>query len=246
MRSVETEGGTIDEAIARALELLHIERDRVDVEILGNSTRGVLGFGGKPARIRATVRNPLTSASAPDEGPRAGVSQETTAAPRPVSSADTAKSVETARRALEVVLRELGVAAPAAAVPGEDGSWRFTIEGDGAGIVIGRHGQTLDAIEYVVSRIASHEAGDPVRISLDVEGYRERRQESLEQTARRAADKARGTGRPVALSPMSPRDRRVVHVALSEERGVTTRSQGEGGFRRVVIVPTGPSGRPAD
>jgi YidC/Oxa1 family membrane protein insertase len=137
------------------------------------------------------------------------------------------------------------VAAPAA-VPGDDGTWLFTIEGDGAGIVIGRHGQTLDAIEYLMSRIASHEAGNPVRISLDVEGYRERRQESLEQTARRAADKARGTGRPVALSPMSPRDRRVVHGALSEERGVTTRSQGEVGFRRVVGVPSRPAGRPAD
>jgi spoIIIJ-associated protein len=245
MRSVETEGGTIDDAIARALELLHIERDRVDVEILENSTRGVLGFGGKPARIRATVRNPLASASTPGAGSAASVSQETPAA-EPVDPAAVAKSVETARRALEVVLRELGVAAPAAALPGEDGSWRFTIEGDGAGIVIGRHGQTLDAIEYLVGRIASHEAGNPVRIALDVEGYRERRQESLEQTARRAADKARGTGRPVALSPMSPRDRRIVHVALSEERGVTTRSQGEGGFRRVVIVPDRPSGRPAD
>jgi len=245
MRSVETEGGTIDEAIARALELLHIERDRVDVEILENSTRGVLGFGGKPARIRATVRNPLAGAPVPDARSVAAVSRETPAPNEPLDPAVAAKSVETARRALEVVLRELGVDAPAAAVPGEDGSWCFAIEGDGAGIVIGRHGQTLDAIEYLVSRIASHEAGNPIRIALDVEGYRERRQESLEQTARRAADKARGTGRPVSLSPMSPRDRRVVHVALSEELGVTTRSQGEGGFRRVVVVPTRPAGRPA-
>jgi spoIIIJ-associated protein len=239
MRSVETEGGTIDEAIARALDLLHIERERVDVEILENSSRGLLGFGGKPARIRATVRNPL--ASAPDrDGESVGiVSRETPAVP--IDSSSVAASIEKARRALEVVLRELGIAPPPTATATDDGSWLFMIESDGAGIVIGRHGQTLDAIEYLVSRIASHEAGNPVRITLDVEGYRERRQESLEQTARRAADKARATGRPVTLSPMSPRDRRIVHVALGDERGVTTRSQGEGGFRRVVVVPTRPS-----
>src|SRR5262252_4274736 len=108
MRSVETEGGTIDEAIARALELLHIERERVDVEILENSTRGVLGFGGKPARIRATVRSPLSSVTPTDEGPTARVSRETRQDPAPLDSAIVAKSVETARRALEVVLQELG------------------------------------------------------------------------------------------------------------------------------------------
>src|SRR5262249_32847259 len=142
MRSVETEGGTIDEAIARALELLHIERERVDIEILENATRGVLGFGGKPARIRATVRSPLSSASPTSERPAAAVSRETREDPAPVDSALVAKSVETAQRALEVVLRELGVVPPGAAAPVDDGSWRFAIEGDGAGIVIGRHGQT--------------------------------------------------------------------------------------------------------
>jgi spoIIIJ-associated protein len=239
MRSVETEGGTIDEAIARALELLQIDRERVDVEILENSTRGLLGFGGKPARIRATVRNPLAMAGDHGREARPVVSRETP--PEPANSTSVVASVETAGRALEVVLRELGIAAPPPATPTDDGSWRFAIESDGAGIVIGRHGQTLDAIEYLVGRIASHAAGNPVRITLDVEGYRERRQESLEQSARRAADKARATGRPVTLSPMSPRDRRIVHVALSDEHGVTTRSQGEGGFRRVVVVPTRPS-----
>src|SRR5689334_20735284 len=128
MRSVETEGGTIDEAIARALELLHIERERVEVEILENATRGVLGFGGKPARIRATVRSPLSGVTPTTEAPWAGVSRETREAPAPgeapapVDPAVVAKSVETARRALEVMLRELGVVAPAAAVPVEDGS----------------------------------------------------------------------------------------------------------------------------
>jgi spoIIIJ-associated protein len=268
MRSVETEAATIDDAIARALELLHIERDRVDIEILENSSRGLLGFGGKPARIRATVRSPLASGESSTSPSTSPVSRETspadgtsaalgmpaatdgTFAPTAGSSAaiegtSVASAVDHARRALEVVLDALDIAPPSGAVAVEDGSWRFAIDGDGAGIVIGRHGQTLDAIEYLLSRIASHDAGSPVRITLDVEGYRERRQESLEQTARRAADKVRTSGRPLTLSPMSPRDRRIVHIALSEERGVTTRSQGEGAFRRVVIVPMRASTRPS-
>jgi spoIIIJ-associated protein len=233
MRSVETEGSTIDDAIARALELLRIERDRVDVEILENSSRGVLGFGGKPARIRATVRNPLSSHEA-----TAPVSQETAPSVEPPDPATVAAAVQSAGLALGEILARLGADPASGPVAGDDGIWQFSVPGEGAGLVIGRHGQTLDAIEYLLNRIASHASGAPIRIALDVQGYRERRQESLEQTARRAADKARKTGRPVSLNPMSPRDRRIVHLALSDERGVTSRSQGEGGFRRVVVVPT--------
>jgi spoIIIJ-associated protein len=223
MRSVETEGATIDEAIAKALELLHIERDRVDVEILENSTRGLLGFGGTNARVRATVR---------------AVSQETA-----TPAASLGPALEAAEMVLEEILAQLGVESPVEASTAEDGSHWFSIAGEGAGIVIGRHGQTLDAIDYLLNRVASHRAGGLVRIVLDVEGYRERRQEALEDEARRAAAEVRQSGRPVTLEPMSPRDRRIVHVALTDEKGVTTHSQGEGSFRRVVISPAESSGR---
>ena len=238
MRSVETEGASIDEAIGRALELLRIERDKVEVEILENSARGLLGFGGKKARIRATVRNPLTPTAIAT--PPELVSQGTIPGE---SGSEESAPVQAARRTLAEILRQLGVEPDVVAERVDDGSWQFRIPGHGAGIVIGRHGQTLDAIEYLLNRIASH--GGPMlsRITLDVEGYRERRQESVEQTARRAAQKARQTGRPVTLAPMSPRDRRTVHIVLSEERGVTTRSEGEGSFRRVMILPTKSAGR---
>jgi spoIIIJ-associated protein len=125
-----------------------------------------------------------------------------------------------------------------------EGGCRFVIPGEGAGIVIGRHGQTLDAIEYLLNRLATQRSGMLAKIEVDAEGYRERRQEALEQMARRAADNVRQTGRRITLNPMSARDRRIVHVALSEERGVTTQSQGEGSFRRVVVVPASSPGRP--
>jgi len=239
MRSVETEGATIDDAIGRALELLHIERDKVDVEIIENAARGVLGFGGKKARIRATVRSPLAAGTSTGfEG--GAVSQETTRAEHssPQAPPATDEAIESARLAFLEILQHLGVETAVEIEQHDDVACTFRVPGGDAGIVIGRHGQTLDAIEYLLNRIASQGRMTSTRIALDVEGYRERRQESVEQMARRAADKARHSGRPVTMAPMSARDRRTVHVTLSDDHGITTRSQGEGSFRRVVIVPT--------
>lgn len=233
MRSVEAEGATIDEAIGHALELLREDRDRVEIEILDNSSRGLLGFGGKKARIRATVRSPLFTA----ETDARAVSQETSP---PSRDAD---AVSAARRALEEILRLLGVDESIDVSGPVDGSWCFTISGREGGIVIGRHGQTLDAIEYLLNRIASHASESGFRIELDAEGYRQRRRESVEDTARRAAAKVRETGRPIALSPMSPRDRRIVHLALREMAGVSSSSEGDGRFRHVVIAPAQPPAR---
>lgn len=232
MRSVEAEGGTIDEAIEQALSLLHIERDKVEIEILESSSRGLLGFGGKKARVRATVRNPLSVSSPEIAEP---VSRETAA---PTGDVDVSRT----KAAFVEILNALGLEPHFETLHSDEG-WRFVLDSADSGLVIGRHGQTLDAIEYLLNRIASHGDRSSERVSIDVEGYRERRQESVEIAARQAAAKARQTGRPVTLPPMSPRDRRTVHLALSEERGVTTQSQGEGSFRRVIVAPARPSGR---
>ncbi len=121
----------------------------------------------------------------------------------------------------------------------EDGAVVVAVRGVETGLVIGRQGQTLDAIEYLLNRIVGRDRdqGTPPRVVIDVEGYRERRQESLEQLARRAAASVRKTGRVEALNPMSPRDRRIVHLALEGDPSVTTRSEGDGHYRRVLIVP---------
>ncbi len=237
MRSIEMEAGTIDEAIERALEALQVTRDKVELEILENTTRGLLGLGGKRARVRATIRAPRGTAEA--IGAEDVVSQGTP------SETDSASSdvVDAARAVLERILSALGVEVPVEVRgPTEDG---LTLEliGRDTGIVIGRHGQTLDAIEYLLNRIVAQRGQASIRIALDVEGYRERRRESLEQTARRLAAQAKKTGRSEALSPMSPRDRRIVHLALSEDAGVTTQSEGEGSYRRVVIIPSRSAGR---
>ncbi len=228
MRSVEAEGGTIDEAIEQALALLHVDRDKVEIEILENATGGLLGFGGKKARVRATLRTRISI-----DGPEEPVSRETAPSPSP------AIDVDVARRVFTEILKALGID-PHFDATASDGGWIFSLSGAESGLVIGKHGQTLDAIEYLLNRIASKGDLGSARITVDVEGYRERRQESVEGIARRAAAKARETGRPVPLPPMSPRDRRTAHIALGEERGVTTRSEGDGTFRRVVVAPVRP------
>jgi spoIIIJ-associated protein len=230
MRSIETEGATIDEAISRALDLLRLNRDEVDVAILENSSRGLLGFGGRKARIRATVRSRM----APSRDGASAVSQETEDAP---GSLD--RAIVAARRTLEEILRHLGVDEPRVDVSAsDDGGWRFGLPRDVAGLVIGRHGQTLDAIEHLLKRVASHGSHMAARIVVDVDGYRVRRQAALEEAARRAADEALASGRPVVLEPMSPRDRRIIHLALSDRGDVVTHSEGEGAYRRVRIAPS--------
>jgi spoIIIJ-associated protein len=132
----------------------------------------------------------------------------------------------------------LGVSCSVAARLGEDGSVIVEVAGDSGGLLIGRRGQTLDAIEYILNRIVTRDGEPSVgRIVLDVERYRERRREYLTALAQRLAGKVRQTGRVVTLNPMSPRDRRIVHMALQDEGAVETRSQGDGHFRKVLIVP---------
>ena len=254
MRSVETEGETIDEAIENALRTLQVERAQVEVNILSDATRGVLGFGGKKARIRATIRTPLGSRLEPDGTAAANDSRETLDRPTPLRSASepmapAGRSVagestsgalaERSKALLLGILSHVGVSCAVSVRAGDEpGILVLDVTGDSGGLLIGRRGQTLDALEYLVNRIAGrHEDGDSGRVTIDVERYRERRREYLTALAFRLADKAKKTGRTVTLNPMNPRDRRVVHVALKDDPAVGTRSEGDGHLRTLAIVP---------
>ncbi len=114
------------------------------------------------------------------------------------------------------------------------------VKGAETGLVIGKKGATLDAMQYILNKMLAHgqpESGLRKPVYLDAEGYRKRRAESLTELAQRLAEKARKTKRPVACEPMSPADRRVIHLALANEPGLSTRSEGEGSDRRLVIIP---------
>jgi len=238
MRSIESEGDSIDEAIGHALRALQVERDRVEIEILSDANPGLFRLGRKKARIRATLRAPVWQS--PGEETAAGGEP-------PVVSRGTSASVDFEGRCtslLRELLDHLGVECTVAARRGPEAETLILeVSGDGSGLVIGRRGQTLDAIEYMVNRIASRGEELASRVTVDVEGYRARRQEYLEALAKRLADKAKHSDRAVTLNPMSPRDRRIVHLALKDDPEVETRSQGEGHYRQLLILPAGRSDR---
>jgi spoIIIJ-associated protein len=148
--------------------------------------------------------------------------------------------VERSRAVLLELLTHVGVKCQVTCEPAIDASVvNLAVRGDSSALLIGKHGQTLDAIEYLLNRIVIRDSGSTTRIEVDVEGYRARREEGLITTARRMAEKVRETGRPATVDLMNPRDRRIVHMALKDESGVTSRSQGEGFLRKLIILPAG-------
>src|SRR6202142_3698131 len=148
---------------------------------------------------------------------------------------------EAAAKALRDILERMGIEAEVSAF--DDGE-RIFLDAHGAesGLIIGKKGATLDALQYIVNRIVSKKPNDGPGVVVDAEGYRGRREDSLADLARRLAEKAVKTGRPVPVEPMSAHDRKVVHTTLAEHPGVRTESEGEGPGRRVVIFPkSGPA-----
>jgi spoIIIJ-associated protein len=147
--------------------------------------------------------------------------------------------VEEATDKLKQLLAHMGIAAEVIARDEAD-HLLLEVRGAETGLVIGKKGATLDALQYILNRMVAHdspESGLRKPIHLDAEGYRQRRAESLAELAHRLAAKAKKTKRPVMVDPMSPADRRVMHVALANTPGLTTRSEGEGAQRRMVIIP---------
>lgn len=250
MESVEAEGRSIDDAIEHALQRLGVTRDKVDIEIISNAPRRLLGLGRRRATVRATLRRPLTLGDGTEPSPQRAAPTSGTAASResptlrggtdalaPAVRPDRT-SLDRARTVLGEIIRLTG-SAGTVEVADDPAEARLIISGDSSGVLIGRRGQTLDALEYVLNRIMAREDESSWRLIVDLQDYRLRRQQMLEALARRAAARARQRGKPVTLDPMSPRDRRIVHLALRHDPTLTTRSAGMGFFRKVIIIPAG-------
>ncbi len=238
MESVEAEGDSIDAAIDAALKRLGTTRDRVEIQILSNSTRGIFGIGGRKARVRAAVRSPI-SADTVEEVISVEPPSPTPAPVRAADSlpADTATG-ERAAKILEEIVQHIGVQARVV-VRTEDEQIVLELTGDSSGVLIGRRGQMLDALEYLINRIVNRDEGTSARLVIDSENYRARRRTSLEEMARRMGEQAKERGKPVTLNPMSPQDRRIVHLVLQADSSLTTKSSGKGYFRRLIIIPAG-------
>ena len=269
MKQVETEGETLDAAIHKALSLLGVERDKVSLDVLAEEKVGLLGFGRQNARVRATVRQAVTGVpadqdaeagspapAAETEPPEPAKPRTAPAEPLAADPAATAERVGEVRKtsveALTRILDLMGMSAEVAVEPGGDPSeLRLDIRGESSALLIGRRGQTLEALQHMVGRIVADRVGpDPPQPVVDVEGYRRRRVRTLEDMALRLGEKAKRSRTTQEMEALNAADRRIVHMALKDDPWLTTRSLGQGPLRRLLIVPDGdrkaPGAEPAD
>ncbi|HJW90757.1 MAG TPA: RNA-binding cell elongation regulator Jag/EloR [Anaerolineales bacterium] len=231
---------TIEEAIEKGLSDLGLPEEAVEVEILDEGSRGLFGIGSRQARVRLTIKNqgeseaalpPKTSQAFKEEAPRAEFPGE----------ADYV--LATSRDTVTELLEKMRVRANVTAEYGEPDEIRnrtpvhVNILGDDLSILIGRHAETLNALQYIASLIVSKEIGHSIPLIVDVEGYRSRRESQLRQLARRMADQAIKTGRQQVLEPMPANERRVIHIELRANPQVTTESVGEEPRRKITILP---------
>jgi spoIIIJ-associated protein len=235
MDFVESEGDTIDNAIENALKSLGVDRDKVTVDILSEGRKGIFGFGAQKAKIRATLRKPALVQAPPIPDDRSE--------PRPavVSAAEVAATAEKAKTALVEILRLMGINATVETKAGETSDEIvLDVRADNNALLIGRKGQTLEALEYLVIRITGERPGsEAAHIVVDVENYRERRRRSLQDLALRMGEKAKRQRKTVTVDALSAADRRIIHAALQDDPWVTTRSLGQGSYRRLLIIPEG-------
>ena len=249
---LEKTGRTEEEAVSSALLELGMERDDVSVEILERAKSGFLGIGSIPARVRISWETadpdpvavesevPVTDAvpSNPEqEKELATPAAETVSAPAAATEAieDELPEYTAVRSFLSGLLEHMDVEADIEISPRENGGLLVNLSGPGMGAVIGRRGETLDAIQHLTNYAVNHSTDRRLRISVDAENYRAKREESLTRLAEKMAEKAIKYKRSMALEPMNSYERHVIHTALQSYEGVTTASTGTEPNRRVVV-----------
>lgn len=259
-RSVVASGKTVEDAIVNGLTMLGARRDQVDVEILNPGSRGLLGIGAENARVQLVIKTPPPAAPAPVRRvvpepvmPEQAAPEEivpeplAVVLPAPEPVAPDAPYAEVGQVGCEILtdlLKHMGFQVTVEALVGNDLGDEdqppplvLNIKGDDLGILIGRRGETLTDLQYLVRLMISHRLKHWTDVVVDVESYRSRRRHALESLAARVAERVVASGRSQALEPMPAYERRVVHIALRNHPQVTTQSVGLGEKRKVTIIP---------
>ncbi|PWM79822.1 MAG: protein jag [Phascolarctobacterium sp.] len=256
MDFIEKTGKTVEDALNDALKELKTTADKVNVEVIEEAKNGIFGLFAKKAKIRVTLKDAAKkigdivdeTVDSIKEDYKAG--KEEAAAARETVKKEEAKPA--VREAREYVIEEAAVDAAKEFlqkifnamrievvmekfINKNEGVVTFKLHGSDMGILIGKHGQTLDSLQYLTNLVANKNSAERIRIVIDIEDYRERRVETLNRLAQRLADKVKRTGERVVLEPMNPHERKIIHVALQNDRRITTLSEGEEPYRRVVI-----------
>lgn len=256
MSYIDVTGKTEDEAIRKALEQLHMDRDDVSVEILERAKSGFLGIGSSPARVRVTYGQeepeapaaPVQPEKKPEprpqpktrkpEPPKAPVKAPEPPAQAPAAAPEQSVLDDNARRITEFLtglLEHMDSPAQVQVTETEKGRYSVVLEGQKLGQLIGRRGETLDAIQQLTNYAVNSGREKRIRVHVDAENYRAKREQSLESLARKVAAKVTRYRRSVTLEPMNAYERHVIHAALQDVPGVNTYSIGSEPNRRVVV-----------
>ena len=250
MRYIDVTGKTEEEAIRKGLEQLGLERDDVSVEILERARSGFLGIGSSPAKVRVTYELDVAEEPKP-EAPKAKPAEKKPE-PKPAEKKPEPKAEEKktepaapacdnddARRIkdfLTGLLEHMDSAAEVKVYEEEKNRYKVILEGQKLGALIGRRGETLDAIQQLTNYAVNSGCDKRLRIHVDAENYRAKREQSLESLANKVAGKVLKYRRSVTLEPMNAYERHVIHAALQDKAGVTTYSVGTEPNRRVVVA----------
>ncbi|MEN6571861.1 MAG: RNA-binding cell elongation regulator Jag/EloR [Anaerolineaceae bacterium] len=233
---------SVDEAVERGLEQLGLSKDEVEIEVLDSGSKGILGIGGRQSRIRISIKGEIRPSDTE-------TSQIVEPAVTRIVAANEADLSEEDRQALKIardvvfeLLERMKVKAQINSYfvePEDENDERMVmvdIQGNDLSILIGRRSETLNALQYIASLIASKELGKWLPLMIDVQGYRQRRERQLRQLGRKMADQAVQTGKRQILEPMPANERRIIHLELRNHPQVTTESTGEEPFRKVTIL----------
>ncbi len=208
MSTLEFEEKSVEDAIVLACHQLKLPREKLEIEVISKGSSGIFGIvGARKAKIRVTAKVPPIEHTA-----------------------------EKSKEILNQILKHIDLPMVVECEARED-FYYLNIISNGSGLLIGKRGKTLNALQFLVSKIVTKQAGESVSIIVDTENYRSKRELSLNEQARQLSDKVKKSHRPLTTGPMSAQDRRVIHLALKEDHEVRTKSKGEGNLRRVVIYP---------
>lgn len=255
MKSIEKVAKNVDDAITEALIELGASTDEVDIEVISKGSKGLLGFGARNAKVRVTLKETkfeeaLQGKEVKPELLKVGVKpgvESSNVLEEIVNDSDDAlvglkeeveQVIKNAENFLDKLLKQMEIDCIIHSEIIDNNRISIGLEGKNMGIIIGKRGETLDAIQYLVNIIANKERKEYIKIMLDTENYRARREETLRKLAFKLSKKVQKSRKPIILEPMNPYDRRIIHSALQDSKFVKTHSEGREPFRKVVITPS--------
>lgn len=231
---------SVEEAIEKGLQELGLTKADIDVEVLDEGKKGLLGLGSRQARIALKIKGRSFDQIKTEKRAAVEKLEQAEQVDKALDSSDEAEEVVVARDTITVLLEKMNVQAKVAVKLGDSDTNRvqpvlIDIEGNDLSFLIGRKAETINALQFITSLIVGRELGRWVPLQIDVQNYRKRREDELRKLARRIADQVASTGRNQALEPMPPNERRIIHLELRDHPDIETESEGEDPKRKVVV-----------